>query len=520
MLQPCGFTGRFAGRTRLSRTRGVRVEVVTELDSVDAPISIGRRLRRPARPPSPTGWRSCTCGSTVPSVATRWADIDRRSSELAAALADRGLGFGDRLGIGLRNSPQFVFSVFAAWKLGAVPVPMRWDLPEWELTRLQEAIAGTVHLGEDDVAWIDATVGRDVPDLPDVISPQSNGICSSGSTGLPKVIVSNRPGVYDTVMTTPFAESWGLKIPRPQTVIVLGPMYHVNGFHGLYSLLGGDRLVVMEKFDAARVVDVIERYRVSTFNCTPTMLKRMADLPGIEQRDLSSIEWFSQGAAPMPPYLVRRWAELIGPQKVIMAYGMSEGLGITAIRADEWMDRQGSVGRPVRDTEVRVLDPDGTGPSTGRDRRDLPAFRRLRRVDLPRRRVADTDDGGRLLLGGRRRVPRRRRLPIPRRPAGGPDHHRRGQRVPRRGRDRPDGASEGRRRRRDRPAGRRVGSSGARDHPARRPADPPTFEDIRAYAKARLHPYKVPKTIEVLRDPPQRCHQGQPRRPGRCRRGG
>jgi bile acid-coenzyme A ligase len=50
---------------------------------------------------------------------------------------------------------------------------------------------------------------------------------------------------------------------------------------------------------------------------------------------LTSIEWFSQGAAPMPPYLVRRWADLIGPEKVIMAYGMSEQLGITAIRADE-----------------------------------------------------------------------------------------------------------------------------------------------------------------------------------------
>src|SRR5207248_2300778 len=50
-----------------------------------------------------------------------WPELQRRSSQVAGALAERGLGLGDRLGIGLRNSPQFVLAAFAAWKLGAVP---------------------------------------------------------------------------------------------------------------------------------------------------------------------------------------------------------------------------------------------------------------------------------------------------------------------------------------------------------------------------------------------------------------
>ncbi|MET0148679.1 MAG: class I adenylate-forming enzyme family protein, partial [Acidimicrobiales bacterium] len=175
-----------------------------------------------------------------------WPELDRRSGQLAGALAERGLGLGDRLGIGLRNSPQFVLAVLAAWKLGAIPVPMRWDLPDWELDRLREAIDGKVHLGEDDLEWIDATAEREVPDLPDVVAPRSNGICSSGSTGLPKVIVSNRPGVYDPALTIPIAEGWR-PIPRPQVVLVLGPMYHMNGFHSCVSLVGGDHVVVMER---------------------------------------------------------------------------------------------------------------------------------------------------------------------------------------------------------------------------------------------------------------------------------
>jgi len=299
-------------------------------------------------------------------------------------------------------------------------------------------------------------------------------------------------------MTTPFAESWGQTIPRPQTVIVLGPMYHVNGFHGLYSLLGGDRLVVMAKFDAARVVDAIERYRVSTFNCTPTMLKRMADLPGIEQRDLSSIVWFSQGAAPMPPYLVHRWAELIGPEKVIMAYGMSEQLGITAIRADEWMGRQGSVGRPVRDTEVRVLGPDGKDLPPGEvgeiflrsaaygGSTYMGGGSQLQMTEDGFGSVGDVgylDADGFLYL-----VDRRVDMII----TGGANVF--PAEVETALMEHPKVADVV-------VVGLKDDEWGRRVHAIIQPTDassPPTFDEIRAYAKARLHPYKVPKTIEIV----------------------
>ncbi|HEY8524728.1 MAG TPA: class I adenylate-forming enzyme family protein [Acidimicrobiales bacterium] len=427
-----------------------------------------------------------------------WAELDRRSGQLAGALQERGLGYGDRLGIALRNSPHFVFAALAAWKLGAVPVPMRWDLPEWELARLREAVDGKVYLGEDDMAWIDATADRPVPDLPDVTSPQTNGICSSGSTGLPKVIVTRRPAVFDPVLTTPFAEAWGTKVPRPQVVIVLGPMYHVNGFHGLHTLLAGDHLVVMEKFDAARVVDAIERYRVSTFNCTPTMLKRIADLPDIEQRDLSSIVSFVQGAAPMPPYLVHRWAELIGPERIIMAYGMSEQLGIIAIRGDEWMGHQGSVGRPARDTEVRILDADGNDVPTG---------------EIGEIYLRSSDYGGSTYMGGAPQLPttpdgfcsvgdmgyldedgflylvdRRVDMII----SGGMNIF--PAEVETALSEHPKVADVVVIGLKDDEWGRRVHAIVE----PRDPADPPTFEEIKAFAKSRLHPYKVPKSLEIV----------------------
>ena len=151
---------------------------------------------------------------------------------------------------------------------------------------------------------------------------------------------------------------WG-PVPQPQTILVVAPMYHSTGFTTMSNMLGGDHLVILQKFDAARIVDVIERHRISTFTATPTMLKRIADLPGIDDRDLSSIEWILQGAAPMPPSLVERWIELIGAERILMAYGMTEALGITALRGDEWLQHRGSVGLPQRGTEVHILGPDG-----------------------------------------------------------------------------------------------------------------------------------------------------------------
>src|SRR6476620_9378842 len=65
-----------------------------------------------------------------------WAELDRRSSQIAAALADRGAGVADRIALRLGNSPELVFATLAAWKLGAVPVPVRWDLPDWECERV------------------------------------------------------------------------------------------------------------------------------------------------------------------------------------------------------------------------------------------------------------------------------------------------------------------------------------------------------------------------------------------------
>ncbi|MEB4208043.1 class I adenylate-forming enzyme family protein [Mycobacterium sp. 94-17] len=289
-----------------------------------------------------------------------WHALERGANQWARLFSQRGLTAGDMVALAVPNSPELVLATLASWKLGAIPVPMRWDLPEWERARLLEVIRPALILTEEVTAEYTRAAQR-LPDEPvDIhVSPATNGICSSGSTGLPKVILNAAPTRWTPQLSEPFMAQWR-PVTQPQTILVPAPLYHTNGFLTLNYLLGGDRLVLLEKFSAPRMLTSIERHRVTNFTATPTMLSRIADLDDVDQRDLSSIDWILQGAAVMPEALLRRWFELLSPEQIVMAYGMTENLGLTAIRGDEWLQHPGSVGRGFRDTEIRIANADGT----------------------------------------------------------------------------------------------------------------------------------------------------------------
>ena len=425
--------------------------------------------------------------------------LDERSGQVAAELQRRGIGYGDLVGLGIRNSPEFVFAVVGTWKLGAVPVPVRWDVPEWELGRLKRAIDPKIYLSTDDLGWLVATEADPVLTSPPVVSPNVSGICSSGSTGTPKVILSQSPPAFNPIQSVPIAVTLGIEVSQPQRILVLAPMYHVNAFATISNLLAGDRLVVLEKFDAARAVGAIEKHRITTFTATPTMLQRMADQPDADRVDMSSIEWIMQGAAPMPPSLVHRWAGLVGAERIVMAYGGSEGLGLTVIGGQEWMAHQGSVGRPFRGAGIRVLDDDMRDVPTGtvghvfmKPPEGTTAARYLGEVpQIPCTEdgfgsygdMGHLDDEGYLYLADRRvdLIISGGANVFPAEVEAAIVDHPKVADVVVIGLSDPDW--------------------GKRVHAIVEPSDhddPPTFDELKAYVKGRLLPYKVPKSMEVV----------------------
>jgi bile acid-coenzyme A ligase len=460
-----------------------------------APLSFGDRVAQlGAERPTTVALRFA--GSDGIDRVITWDELDTRSSQVARALLDRGLRAGDRLAVALRNSPGLVETVLAAWKVGAVPVPLRWDLPDWEQARVREAVDAAVAVDASALPWLESSARLDPGPLPATVSPQTHGICSSGSTGTPKVILIDRPAVFDETLGEPFPSSW-VAIERPQRILVPTQLYHTNGFATLLSLLAGDEIVLLERFDAARVVDLVERHRITTFTATPTMLQRIADLPGIDERDLASLVWVLQGAAVIPPSLVRRWLDLLGPERFYMAYGMTEGLGLAAIRGDEWLDRPGSVGRGYRGTEIRILGPDLTEVPPGEIGEvylrwpGSGFYRYLGGAPL----LPTTEDGfgsagdiGRVDDGYLYIVDRRVDMIV----TGGANVF--PAEVESALIEHPGIADVVVVGLRDPEWGRRV-------HAIVEPADPsspPTAKDVIAFARARLAPYKAPKAVEIV----------------------
>jgi bile acid-coenzyme A ligase len=200
----------------------------------------------------------------------------------------------------------------------------------------------------------------------------------------------------------------------------------------------------------------------------------------------------------MPPSLVHRWAGLIGAERILMVYGMTEALGFTALRGDDWMSHQGSVGRGVRDTEIRILGADGRDVPTG----EIGEIYLRSPTGAGYSYLGDaappgaTDDGfqtvgdvGYLDADGYLHLVDRRVDMIV---TGGANVF----------------PAEVETALIDHPGiadivvvGLRDPEWGRRVHAIIEPADPagpPTPEEVVAYAKGRLATYKVPKTIEVV----------------------
>ena len=137
------------------------------------------------------------------------------------------------------------------------------------------------------------------------------------------------------------------------------PLYHVNGFNfASPPLLEGAHCVVMEKFDAALAVDLIERHRITLTVMVPTMLQRIARLDGLRPEQLASLETVLYGGSTIPEWLVDRWIDLVGPDVFQLSYGSSERLGLVRMTGREWADHRGATGRPV-DATISIRDDDG-----------------------------------------------------------------------------------------------------------------------------------------------------------------
>jgi bile acid-coenzyme A ligase len=329
-------------------------------------ISFGRRIAMlAAEHPDTTAIVFVPEQADLPEERITWRDLDRRSNQVARLLAEHGVGQGSTVVVAAGNRPEHFYVAYGAWKLGALLLTLRAELPGPErdaiLDVAQPAIVIADWTGARWPALSRADLARaqvrDDGPLPDRLPNPGKALASGGSTGRPKMIV--KPGPWGMPLGALSAVFGPLGFAPRLTHLIISPVYHEIGFNSShFGLFEDHTLVLMEHFDAARAGELIERYRVQITLLPPIMMQRMAALPDIRQRDLSSLLAITHAAAPCAPWLKRFWIELLGAEKVHELFGGTESNGYIYVRGDQWLQRPGTLGTPFY-AEIRILDDEG-----------------------------------------------------------------------------------------------------------------------------------------------------------------
>ena len=316
------------------------------------------------------------------------AGFEAAANRLARDLQARGVAHGAMVTIALPNSVAWFVAFAAAWKLGAIPQPVSPRLPAREIEAIVELADAAVVLGADPGSLgermclpIGYEADPSLADEPlaDIVSPAWKAPTSGGSTGRPKLIVSGDPATLDP-------EAPGALGQGPDGCLVMpGPLYH-NGplIWSCSSLLAGNHVVVLPRFDAEATLAAIEEHRGDIVYLVPTMMKRIWRLPiDVRKRfDLTSLRIVWHLAEPCPPWLKDAWIEWLGPERIWELYGGTEAQAATIITGHEWLEHRGSVGKPAEGT-VQVTDDDGHERPSGEQgevwlrtvARDTPTYR-------------------------------------------------------------------------------------------------------------------------------------------------
>jgi long-chain acyl-CoA synthetase len=343
-----------------------------------------------------------------------FAELDRASDALAAALADRGVGRGDRIAVDLQNVPQFPLALLGAWKAGAIVVPLnpmfkvqevRYHLSDSGAKALialeslfesvgREAIEGTeVQVAittceldqlrggpppalagiekrrpegsEDLLELVRRYEGRSLPDPG--LGPDDVALLTytSGTTGRPKGAMNTHRNL---VFNSEVYRTW-MRLGPGDVILGAAPLFHITGLvaHLGVAFLAGLPLVLFHRFEPGEALRMIERWRCTfTVAAITAFLATMAH-PEIRVRDLSSFRKAYSGGAPVSPATVERFEQLTGAY-IHNVYGLTETtspshavpLGTRAPVDPEFGAL--SVGVPVPGTTVKVV-----GVETGRE---------------------------------------------------------------------------------------------------------------------------------------------------------
>lgn len=338
-----------------------------------------------------------------------FADIDRQVDEVARGLMSLGVEKGDRVALWITNRPEFVFALYAAFKIGAVAVPLNTRYRENDVAyalqfaeckvlislersgpidyrallaaacadgrkeggrvRLSKfpALEQVVLIGEQlpwSMSWAQLLQAAEKTSPPQLQaraeSVQPTDTClivyTSGTTGSPKGVMHNHmplKGCRERM------RRWNIK--AGSVALNALPMFHLYGMSEIVmgALIAGVRQIVMDGFDAGQALDLVEKYRIDTLHGFDTHYLDMLRAQAARPRDVSSLRFgtFPSGLESSIA-VARETQKALCP--TVTGLGMSETWGWVAIAepGDSEEQRCNTSGRPIEGVEIRMADPE------------------------------------------------------------------------------------------------------------------------------------------------------------------
>jgi fatty-acyl-CoA synthase len=325
-----------------------------------------------------------------------YREYRERVNRLSNALLGLGIGKGDRVCILSPNSHFFLESFYATSQIGAILVPLNYRLVaadheyilnharvrallvDWEYTGVVDGIRPNLtsveHFivardeGEPEPGWLDwETLCRAVSDeAPPPLERDENDLVSinytSGTTARPKGVMLTHRNFYINAYNL-IAH---LRIAHDDVELWTLPMFHCNGWGGVYALTGmGGTHVVLRAVDAAEIFGLIEREGV-TFACmAPTVLRAILDYADRDRHEIRTRPRFTVAGAPPPAAFIERLEKELG-WDFIQIYGLTETAPLLTVSGpdfatgpEDWA-RRARAGVPGIGVEIAVLDDDGS----------------------------------------------------------------------------------------------------------------------------------------------------------------
>jgi len=325
---------------------------------------------------------------------TTWSQLEQRVAAVAAAMARRGVGGGDRVAIMMTNRPEFLETMFAVNALGAIAVPVNFRLsPDEVAFILTDSGAGLLVVDATtgpaaaaaraacphEIGFVSAgnTEGAEPyflasPGLdrqPAVDVPEDSAaliMYTSGTTGRPKGAVLSHQNLQCQALTV--IRAWRM-FDDHEVNLCSSPLFHIASIGSVAPLVltGGTTVLLPSgNFNAAATLELMAAERITSMFLVPAQWQVLCADPSLPHRDLPALRTVSWGAAPATTTLLTRMAEVFGGVNNVALFGQTEMSPVTcALDAADALRKIGSVGKPVATVSARIVDDDMTDVPPG-----------------------------------------------------------------------------------------------------------------------------------------------------------